>query len=205
MTANRRVYVVDDDEAVRHSLLTLLDSEGYLVRGFASGQEFLAAAPTLGPGCLVVDVRMPGMDGLELQHRLVQGGFCFPIIIMTGHGDIPLAVKAMKAGAADFIEKPFTATIIDSLEAAFSRLATAGDRNLAGAEAAAKLARLSAREREVLEGLLAGLPNKSLAYSLGISPRTVEIHRARVMDKMGARSLSELIQMALAAGVQART
>jgi two-component system, LuxR family, response regulator FixJ len=205
MTANRWVYIVDDDEAIRHSLLTLLGSEGYSVRAFGSGQEFLAAAPTLGPGCLIIDVRMPGMDGLEVQARLAEGGFDFPIIVMTGHGDIPLAVKAMKAGAADFIEKPFAGAIIDSLDAAFSRLAAAGDRTLASAEAAAKLARLSAREREVLEGLLAGLPNKSLAYSLGISPRTVEIHRARVMDKMGARSLSELIQMALAAGVQART
>ena len=111
MTANRCVYVVDDDEAVRQLLLTLLDSEGYLVRGFASAQKFLATAPTLGPGCLIVDVRMPEMDGLELQHRLVQGGFYLPIILMTGHGDIPLAVKAMKDGAVDFIEKPFTSAI----------------------------------------------------------------------------------------------
>jgi two-component system, LuxR family, response regulator FixJ len=178
MTANRWVYIVDDDEAVRHSLLTLLGSEAYLVRAFASGQEFLAAAPTLSSGCLIVDIQMPGMDGLELQARLATDGFDFPIIVMTGPGDGPSAVKAMKAGAADFIEKPFTSSMIDSLDAAFSRLVAAGDRNLAGAEAAAKLARLSAREREVLEGLLAGLPNKSLAYSLGISPRTVEIHRA---------------------------
>jgi two-component system response regulator FixJ len=145
------------------------------------------------------------MDGLELQHRLVQGGFYFPIIVMTGYGDIPLAVRAMKEGAVDFVEKPFDSAIVDSLSAAFARLARATKRDLAGEAAAAKLALLSAREREVLEGLLAGLPNKSIAYSLAISPRTVEIHRARVMDKMGARSLSELVRMALAAGVQART
>jgi two-component system response regulator FixJ len=181
----------------------LLESKAYAVRSFGSAPEFLAAAPSLPVGCLIADIRMPEMDGLELQQRLIARALDFPMIVITGHGDVPLAVKAMKAGAVDFIEKPFASdAILDSLGAAFARLATPDEKDPTNAVAASKLILLSPREREVLEGLLAGLPNKSIAYDLEISPRTVEIHRARVMDKMGARSLSELVRLALAAGVQ---
>ena len=203
MPGEQCVYIVDDDEAVRDSLSALLASKGYAVTSFASAREFLAAAPSLPAGCLIVDIRMPEMDGLTLQQQLIERNLGFPLIVITGHGDVPLAVRAMKAGAVDFIEKPFAAeAILMSLEAAFARLAGSGGQDPAARAAAHKLELLSPREREVLGGLLAGLPNKSIAYDLGISPRTVEIHRARVMDKMGARSLSELIRLALAAGLR---
>ncbi len=205
MPGERLVYVVDDDEAVRESLSALLEAKSYTVRTFALARDFLGAAPTLRPGCLVADIRMPEMDGLELQQRLTEQAFNFPLIVITGHGDVPLAVRAMKVGAVDFIEKPFAAeAILASIEAALARLAQSGEDDSLTAAATARLALLSPREREVLQGLLAGLPNKSIAYDLAISPRTVEIHRARVMDKMGARSLSELIRMSLAAGLQPR-
>ena len=202
MAADLIVYIVDDDDAVRDSLSVLLESKAYTVRSFGSAPEFLAAAPSLPVGCLIADIRMPEMDGLELQQRLIERSLHFPMIVITGHGDVPLAVRAMKAGAIDFIEKPFASeAILDSLAAAVVHLATPHEQDPMRAAAAAKLALLSPREREVLEGLLAGLPNKSIAYDLAISPRTVEIHRARAMDKMGARSLSELIRLTLAAGV----
>jgi two-component system response regulator FixJ len=202
----RSVYIVDDDEAVRDSLSVLLGSKGYAVRSFGSALEFLAAAPSLPSGCLIVDIRMPEMDGLELQARLRARALGFPMIVITGHGDVPLAVRAMKAGAVDFIEKPFASErILDSLDGALSRLAAPRERDPATAAAAGKLALLSPRERQVLEGLLAGLPNKSIAYDLAISPRTVEVHRARVMNKTGVRSLSELIRLALAAGMRPRS
>jgi two-component system response regulator FixJ len=203
MPADRYVYIVDDDEAVRDSLSVLLEAIGHRVRTFGLAKDFLDAAPTLPMGCLIADIRMPGMDGLELQRALNEQALQFPMIVITGHGDVPLAVRAMKAGALDFIEKPFaTPTILASVEAALSRIESSGQRDPATQAALAKLDLLSPREREVLEGLLAGLPNKTIAYDLAISPRTVEIHRARVMDKMGARSLSELIRLALAAGLQ---
>ena len=202
MPAERLIYIVDDDEAVRDSLSLLLEARGHTVRSFASAPEFLAAMPSLRPGCLIADIRMPEMDGLELQQRLIERAMPFPLIVITGHGDVPLAVRAMKAGAVDFIEKPFAAeTILNSAAAALMRLAEPGYRDSQAADAAARLALLTPREREVLHGVLAGLPNKSIAYDLAISPRTVEAHRARVMDKMGARSLSELIRMGLAAGL----
>jgi two-component system, LuxR family, response regulator FixJ len=203
MPPERCVYIVDDDEAVRDSLSVLLESKAYAVRSFVSAANFLAAAPSLPAGCLIVDIRMPEMDGLELQQRLVERGLDFPLIVITGHGEVPLAVRAMKAGAVDFIEKPFASeAILDSLDTALARLTAPNEQDPAAVAAATKLALLSPREREVLEGLLAGLPNKTIAYDLAISPRTVEIHRARVMDKMGAHSLSELVRLALAAGVR---
>ncbi len=203
MPADRCVYIVDDDDAVRDSLSVLLEAKAYAVKSFASAPEFLLAAPSLPTGCLIVDIRMPEMDGLELQQRLIERALHFPMIVITGHGDVPLAVRAMKAGAIDFIEKPFASdAILESLGVALSRLAAPNERDPSAAAAAAKLALLSPREHQVLEGLLAGLPNKSIAYDLAISSRTVEIHRARVMDKMGGRSLSELIRLALAAGVR---
>jgi len=203
MPDDRYVYIVDDDDAVRDSLSVLLEATGRRVRTFALATNFLDAAPTLPLGCLIADIRMPEMDGLELQRALGERDLHFPMIVITGHGDVPLAVRAMKAGALDFIEKPFaTPTILASVEAALARVASSGQDDPATRAAREKLALLSPREREVLEGLLAGLPNKTIAYDLAISPRTVEIHRARVMDKMGARSLSELIRLALAAGLQ---
>jgi two-component system response regulator FixJ len=202
MTADQLIYVVDDDEAVRDSLSLLLEVRGYTVRSFASAREFLAAAPSLRPGCLITDIRMPEMDGLELQTRLIEHALPFPLIVITGHGDVPLSVRAMKAGAIDFIEKPFAAeTILNSAAAALARLAEPHNQDLL-TTAAARVELLTPREREVLQGLLAGLPNKSIAYDLAISPRTVESHRIRVMDKMHARSLSELVRMSLAAGLQ---
>jgi two-component system, LuxR family, response regulator FixJ len=195
MAAEARVYIVDDDEAVRDSLSVLLESKGYAVRSFGAAPEFLLTAASLPPGCLIVDIRMPEMDGLALQQRLNESTLDFPMIVITGHGDVPLAVRAMKAGALDFIEKPFAAeAILASIAAAFSRLTEANECDTAAIAAEGKLA--------LLEGLLAGLPNKSIAYDLAISPRTVEVHRARVMDKMGARSLSELVRLALAAGLR---
>jgi len=203
MRHDRHVYIVDDDEAVRDSLSILLASKAYAVKSFESASEFLAAAPSLPAGCAIVDIRMPEMDGLELQQCLIERGLDFPLIIITGHGDVPLAVRAMKAGAVDFIEKPFASeAILGSLETALSQLAMSQEEDPVKAAAAAKLALLSSRELQVLQGLLAGLPNKSIAYDLNISPRTVEIHRARVMDKMGASSLSELVRLGLAAGVE---
>jgi two-component system, LuxR family, response regulator FixJ len=203
--AERLVYVVDDDEAVRESLSALLEANSYTVRTFELARDFLGAAPTLRPGCLVADIRMPEMDGLQLQRELTARAFKFPLIVITGHGDVPLAVRAMKVGAIDFIEKPFAAAaMVASVNAALARLATATREDPLAATALSRLALLSRREREVLQGLLAGLPNKLIAGDLAISPRTVEIHRARVMDKMGARSLSELIRVSLAAGLRPR-
>lgn len=204
-SAGGRIYVVDDDEAVRQSLIVLFESGGHACRAFSSAQEFLAAAPTLQPGCVIADIRMPGMDGLEMQQRLIERALLFPLIVMTGHGDVPLAVRAMKAGAIDFIEKPFAAdAIAESVRNALATAAELRERDTAASAAAARLATLSAREHEVLQGLIDGLPNKSIAHDLGISPRTIEIHRARVMDKMGARSLSELVRLGLAARLRPR-
>ena len=202
MSSKPCVYIVDDDAAVRDSLSVLLEAKGHAVTSFGSAPDFLTAAPLLPVGCLIVDIRMPEMDGLELQQHLIDRSLDFPLIVITGHGDVPLAVRAMKAGAVDFIEKPFASqAILESIEVAFSRLATPSEQDPIAVAAATKLRLLSPREREVLKGLLAGLPNKTIAYDLAISPRTVEIHRARLMDKMGARSLSELIRLALTAGV----
>jgi two-component system, LuxR family, response regulator FixJ len=169
----------------------------------SAAQEFLKAAPTLRPGCLIVDIRMPGMDGLELQQLLVERALHFPLIVVTGHGDVPLAVRAMKAGAVDFIQKPFNAkAMLESTKNAMRRVAEPQQADAMAAQARACLHSLSRREREVLQGLLTGLPNKTIAHELGISPRSVEIHRARLMEKMRARSLSELVRLGLAAGLQ---
>jgi two-component system, LuxR family, response regulator FixJ len=194
------VYIVDDDAAVRQSLAVLLTAEPYAVSSFASPQEFLAAAPSLPPGCLITDMRMPGMTGLELLHHLNERVLRFPTIIITGHGDVPLAVRAMKEGAVDFIEKPYTVdAILGGIEIALARIIEPPLHQPPATPAGTRLALLTAREHEVLDGLVAGLPNKSIAYDLGISPRTVEVHRARVMQKLQAKSLSEVIRLALAA------
>jgi two-component system, LuxR family, response regulator FixJ len=197
------IYIVDDDEAVRASLSALFEANGLSNLTFSSAQEFLAMAATLNPGCVIADVRMPRTDGLEMQRRLVERGLPFPLIIITGHADVPLAVAAMKAGAVDFIEKPFAPEIIlNRIKSLISNMGVPPLADVLSATATSRLKALSPREREVLEALLTGLSNKSIGYELGISPRTVEIHRARVMEKMGARSLSELVRMGLAAGLQ---
>jgi two-component system response regulator FixJ len=196
------VYVVDDDDAVRDSLTMLLEAAGLRVEAFATGAEVLVRCRDERPACVITDVRMPGMDGLQLQQRLAQLHAQLPVIVITGHGDVPLAVRAMKAGAVDFIEKPFSdEVILASIEAAARGRRGAGSGAIAG-EFADRLARLTARERDVFHQLIVGHPNKVVAFNLGISARTVEIHRARVMEKLEVRSLPELVRQAIEAGVE---
>jgi two-component system response regulator FixJ len=194
------VYLVEDEDSVRRSVGFMLKTSGYTVIPYASGTEFMKDAKALASGCILLDIRMPGMDGLEVQHALREKGVTLPVIIMTGHGDVPLSVKAMKAGAIDFIEKPFEkATLVAAIEDGLALLARSGTHHDRAEEASVRLQVLTPREREVLDGLAQGLPNKSIAYDLGISPRTVEIHRANVMTKLGVRSLSEALRLAFAA------
>jgi two-component system, LuxR family, response regulator FixJ len=200
MTEPSLVHVVDDDPGVRDSLAFLLQSAGLAVRTYDSAAAFLAVAPGLASGCVLTDIRMPGeMDGLALQRHLAALGGSLAVVVMTGHGDVPIAVEALKAGARDFLEKPFDEerllTVVREALAASQR---AQEEVQASAGIAARLATLTPREREVLQKLVAGLPNKTIAYDLGTSPRTVEVQRARVMEKMGARSLAELVRMVLA-------
>lgn len=196
----RLVHLVDDDEAIRRSVGFMLKTSGYHVRAYESGVELLKGAPNLEQGCILLDIRMPGLDGLEVQAALREKGVTLPVIIMTGHGDVSLAVQAMKAGAVDFIEKPFEkAVMLSAIEHGVERLRKSAANQDRADEAAVKLQALTPREREVLEGLAKGLPNKTIAYDLGISPRTVEIHRANVMSKLGVRSLSEALRLAFAA------
>ena len=200
MTGNRLVHVVDDDEAIRRSVAFALKTSGFQVRLYEGGSGLLKSAAKLEEGCILLDIRMPGMDGLEVQEALKAKGVALPVIIMTGHGDVSLAVRAMKAGALDFIEKPFQkAVLLGAIEQGFGRLEQAAANREQASEAAVKLQGLTPREREVLDGLAKGLPNKSIAYDLGISPRTVEIHRANLMSKLGVRSLSEALRIAFAA------
>jgi two-component system response regulator FixJ len=196
------VHLVDDEEAIRRSAGFMLKTAGFRVRPFVSGVELLKHVRTLEPGCILLDIRMPGMDGLEVQQALREQGVALPIIIMTGHGDISVAVKAMKAGAVDFIEKPFEKSVLlSALEQGLSRLRKAERSREREDEAGLRIASLTQREREVLAGLAQGLPNKSIAYDLGLSPRTVEIHRANLMQKLGVHSLSEALRIAFAAGL----
>ncbi len=192
-------YVVDDDAAVRESLTMLLESAGFQVRAHESATTFLAAASPEGVGCVLTDVQMPELNGLELQQRLSTLGIRLPVIVMTGHGDVPIAVQALKAGATDFLEKPFDdEQLLSAVKGAIAVSRRARDEATAVADIATRLATLTPREREVLDRLVAGQPNKTIAYDLGSSPRTVEVHRARVMEKMQARSLAELVRMTIA-------
>jgi two-component system response regulator FixJ len=195
----RTIYVIDDDAAVRRSLERLLDAAGLRAISYATAAAFLGAVSGLPAGCILLDMRMPGMDGLELQARLIELGISFPVIVMTGQGDVHGAVRAMKAGAVDFIEKPFSEdSLFNAIEAAFAR-AKLSDRVQEAEQAAKRIARLSPREREVLDALVAGQPNKVIAFDLGLSVRTVEVHRARMMDRLGVRQLGEAVRLAVMA------
>lgn len=200
--SDRIIHLVDDDEAIRRSAGFMLKTSGYQVKVYASGVELMKEAKELAPGCILLDVRMPGMDGLEVQQALQDRGIGFPVIVMTGHGDVGVAVQAMKAGAVDFIEKPFEkAVLLSAIEEGFSRLEQTGRSSARADEAKVRLQALTPRERDVLEGLVRGHPNKTIAYDLDISPRTVEIHRANLMSKLNVASLSEALRIAFAAGL----
>lgn len=194
------VFAVDDDVAVLESLTLLLRSVGLPARTYGSASEFLDAYDPAAPGCLVLDVRMPGMSGLELQERLHALGSKLPIIFITAHGDVPMAVKAVKAGAVDFIQKPFRdQELIDKIQRALKVDAHLRMQVADLDEISARLSSLTPREKEVMEGVVAGKVNKVIAHELGLSQRTVEIHRARVMEKMQAKSLAQLVQMVMRA------
>ena len=202
MQSDAVVHVIDDDDAVRQSLEFLLRSARIEVKTYESAVSFLAAQPAVKSGCVITDVRMPDMSGVDLLRRLNELKVGLPVIVITGHGDVPLAVEAMKLGAVDFFEKPFDDDAL--LVAVRSSLESRADHSRHSAERSKimdKLASLSARERQVLEGLVSGHPNKTIAYDLGISPRTVEVYRANLMTKMTAASLSDLVRMALVAGM----
>lgn len=195
------VYLVDDDEAIRRSAGFMLKTSGYSVMAYSSGTEFLKQSKAIEPGCILLDVRMPMMDGLEVQQALQDQGCTLPVIVMTGHGDVTVAVQAMKAGAVDFIEKPFgKAELLRAIEEGFGRIEVSDRTKVRAEEAKVRLQVLTAREQDVLKGLVQGYPNKTIAYDLDISPRTVEIHRANLMSKLGVVSLSEALRIAFAAG-----
>jgi two-component system response regulator FixJ len=199
---SRKVYVIDDDEAMRDSLNFLLDSSGFEVTLFETAQQFLETLPALAFGCVVSDVRMPGIDGIELLKRLKALHSALPIVVMTGHGDVPLAVEAMKLGAVDFLEKPFDDDrLIGMIESAIRQAEPAAKSDAVTHDIATRVATLSPRERQVMDGLVAGLSNKLIAREYDISPRTIEVYRANVMTKMQANSLSELVRLAMRAGM----
>jgi len=202
MNLRRMIHIVDDEEAIRRSAGFMLRTSGYAVSTYASGDAFLQAARDAEPGCVLLDVRMPGMDGLEVQKVMAERGVAMPVVVLTGHGDITVAVRAMKGGAVDFIEKPFEkAVLLTAITAAFERLDDAEARSGRASEAAIAIAALTSREQEVLKGMAQGLPNKTIAFDLGISPRTVEVHRANLMAKLQVKSLSEALRIAFAAGL----
>jgi two-component system, LuxR family, response regulator FixJ len=196
------VHVIDDDEALRESLSFLLETAHFEVRVYDSALRFLEALGRAKPGCIITDVRMPGMSGLDLLRQLANLGSTFAVIVITGHGDIPLAVEAMKLGAVDFLEKPFDDNaLIAAVRSALGRRQRDLKRDSEKLEIHGRIAALSNRERQVLEGLVAGHANKTIAFDLGISPRTVEIYRANLMTKMHASSLSDLVRMTLMSGI----
>ena len=196
MAAEPMVHVIDDDEAARYSLEFLIDCAGLPVRAYPSAPAFLAALADRTPGCIVTDVRMPEMTGIELVARLKALGVSDPVIVITGHADVPMAIEAMKQGVADFIEKPFSDdTILAAIRAALSRRNDLDQARAERADIIARMDSLSPREREVLDGLVQGHANKVIAFDLAISARTVEVYRAHVMTKMKAGSLSELVRM----------
>ncbi len=196
------VHVIDDDEAIRQSLAFLLQTAQIEVKTHSSAVAFLDSLPDIGWGCVITDVRMPGMSGIDLLRRLKELKIGVPVIVITGHGDVPLAVEAMKIGAADFFEKPFDdEALLASVRSALKERDAETKRHTERGDIESRIATLSNRERNVLDGLVAGRANKQIAFDLGISPRTVEIYRANLMNKMQAGSLSELVRMALIAGI----
>jgi two-component system response regulator FixJ len=196
------VHVIDDDQAMRESLAFLLSTVGLEVQTYESAVAFLKVAREVDAGCVITDVRMPELSGVDLLRQLRELKLAIPVIVITGHGDVPLAVEAMKIGALDFLEKPFDdEVLLVSVRSALSQLDQDQKRRAERGEIEARLASLSNRERDVLEGLVAGHANKQIAYDLGISPRTIEIYRANLMTKMQAASLSDLVRMALVAGI----
>lgn len=201
MTDNRLIHLVDDDEAIRHSASFMLRHAGFRVKTYVDGVAFLEQVDDAEKGCILLDVQMPKMDGLQVQEALNERGVAMPVIVLTGHGDVAVAVRAMKAGAVDFVEKPYAKqTLIDALTRAFERLEARRKEEVLADEARGLIEHLTAREKEVLLGLVDGQTNKEIAISLDISPRTVEIHRANVMEKMGAPNLSTVLRIAFAAG-----
>lgn len=202
MSDKRVIHIVDDEDAIRRSASFMLKTSGFAVTTHVSGVAFLKEAKSLEPGCVLLDVRMPEMDGLEVQAQMTERGIALPVIVLTGHGDVSVAVRAMKAGAVDFLEKPFEkAALLDAIDRGFQQLGAAGGRLARASDAATILAALTARELDVFKGMVQGLPNKSIAYELGISPRTVEVHRANLMVKLRVKSLSEALRIAFAAGL----
>lgn len=202
MPNDRIVHLVDDEEAIRKSAGFVLSRAGYKVQLYHSGVEFLKQARAAPKGCVLLDVRMPEMDGLQVQSAMADRGIDMPVIVLTGHGDVTVAVQAMKAGAIEFLEKPFEkAALLGALERGFARLERSDNRELEEHEARTRIAVLTPREREILEGLAKGYPNKTIAYDLGCSSRTVEVHRASLMQKLDVHSLSDLLRIAFAAGL----
>jgi two-component system, LuxR family, response regulator FixJ len=202
MSQSNKVYVIDDDQAMRDSLEFLLGSAGFSVRVFDSAQTFLNELANLAAGCVVTDVRMPGIDGMQLLRQLNLGARKLPVIVMTGHGDVPLAVEAMKLGAIDFLEKPFEDDrLIGMIETALLETESGSKGETLSADMAARVASLTQRERQVMQGLVTGQSNKAIAREYDISPRTVEVYRANVMTKMQAGNLSELVRFAIRAGI----
>ena len=202
MQTEQTVYVIDDDEAVRQSLEFLLKTAGITVLGFESAKAFLEKLPYIKSGCIITDVRMPEINGIDLLRRVRATSAHIPVIVITGHGDVLLAVEAMKVGAVDFLEKPFDdEMLLSSVRSALRKGADTARHKAEVSDMTERLAALSQRERQVLEGLVAGKANKVIAFDLGISPRTVEIYRANVMTKMSANSLSDLVRMAITAGI----
>lgn len=196
------IYLVDDDDTVRRSVGFMLKTSGHQVETFVSGTKFLKELGTLEPGCVLLDIQMPEINGLEVQAELRERGVPFPVIVMTGHGDVEVAVRAMKAGAVDFIEKPFAKeSMLQAVGEAFDRLDRSGEKSKRRKDAELLVNGLTRREYEVLAGLTKGHPNKTIGYDLDISPRTVEIHRANLMKKLEVFNLSDLLRIAFAAGV----
>ena len=202
MSSMPKVYVIDDDAAMRDSLNFLLDAANFEVALFESATNFLEVLPRLDFGCVISDIRMPGIDGIELLRQMKLLDSRFPIVIITGHGDVPLAVEAMKLGAVDFLEKPFEDDrLIGIIEAAIRQTEPAAKDEAVTQDIAARIESLSPRERQVMDGLIAGHSNKMIARNYDISPRTIEVYRANVMTKMQAGSLSELVRLAMRAGL----
>lgn len=202
MPDRRIVHIVDDEESIRRSASFMLRTSGFSATTFASGTAFLREVKSVEPGCILLDVRMPEMDGLAVQRELASRGIGMPVIVLTGHGDVTTAVEAMRNGAIDFIEKPFEkAQLLRALDVGFHKLEHRHEQLDSAREASVRVAALTPRERDILRGLVRGHPNKTIAYDLGISPRTVEVHRANVMSKLEVHSLSDALRLAFAAGL----